>query len=243
MMPPSIQLELFPVDEGLDDEAAPFGQGYNGQLTPEDRESAVQSQEQGILQGSDEEPDEKAGDRVPVSELAMDGLDVERLTCLVREWLEPLYLTELGKRVRVKWNSRLQTTAGRAHYEEDCIELNPLLITVSDIAEIERTLKHELAHLVAYERCGKVQRRRLQPHGPEWQEACDDLGISGEARCHELELPGRQMRRRFVYDCPVCGDQIERVKRFRGHVACYDCCQKHGNGKYDQRFQLVETRL
>jgi len=114
---------------------------------------------------------------------------------------------------------------------------------MSDIVEIERTLKHELAHLVAYERCGKVQRRRLQPHGAEWQEACDDLGISGEARCHELELPGRQVRRQFVYDCPACGDQIERVKRFRGHVACHDCCTQHSNGKYDQRFQLVETRL
>ena len=238
MIPPSIQLELFPVDEGLGEGAVPFGQDYQ-QLTPKSREPVVQSLEQKIFQESDDaatEPD-------AVSELTMDGLDAKRLTCQVRKWLQPLYLTDLGGRVRVKWNSRLQTTAGRAHYDEDSIELNPLLISVSDIAEIERTLKHELAHLVAYERCEKVQRRRLQPHGLEWQEACDDLGISGEARCHELELPGRQVRRKFVYGCPACGDQIERVRRFRGYVACYDCCTQHSGGKYDQRFQLVETRL
>jgi len=228
MIPLSIQLELFPVDEGLDEEAAPGNQEQTVQLPLRD-----------ILRESPGEAEELES----VSKLALDGLDEERLTGHVREWLEPLYLQGLSERVQVKWNSRLQTTAGRAHYEEDCIELNPLLISVADIAEIERTLKHELAHLVAYERCGKIQRRQLQPHGPEWQEACDDLGISGEERCHELELPGRQIRKRFAYACKFCGETIERVKRFKHQVACHTCCRQHSKGRYDQRFQLVERRL
>ncbi len=222
-----IQLELFPVDEGSDEGAL------------------VQSSDEELVAEKEVLPEKKGDEKElhTVSELSLDGLDEACLVSHVRKWLEPLYLTGLSERVKVKWNSRLQTTAGRAHYGEDCIELNPLLITVSDVAEIERTLKHELAHLVAYERCGKIQRRQLQPHGPEWQEACDDLGISGEARCHELELPGRRMRRQFVYNCPACDDKIERVKRFRGYVACYACCRKHSKGRYDQRFRLVETRL
>ena len=228
MKPLSFQLELFPVDEGPDEKAAPVQQGGD----------ALQEEEEVLLKSTDEEEGLEM-----ISELSLDGLDEARLTSHVRRWLEPLYLTGLSERVKVKWNSRLQTTAGRAHYGEDCIELNPLLISVSDVAEIERTLKHELAHLVAYQRCGKIQRRRLQPHGPEWQEACGDLGISGEARCHELELPGRRMRKQFIYDCPACGDKIERVKHFRGYIACYACCKQHSKGKYDQRFRLVETRL
>jgi len=221
MIPTSIQLELFPVDEGLEEAAAPFGQEQGEQLTSGRWDStALTSSQVGVL-----EPDEEAVDSGIISELSMDGLKEECLINKVREWLVPLHLTDLGERVRVKWNSRLQTTAGRALYDEDCIELNPLLITISDITEIERTLRHELAHLVAYERCEKIQRRRLQPHGPEWQEACEDLGISGEARCHELELPGRQIRRQYAYHCPACGDQFERVKRFKRYVACHDCCR------------------
>lgn len=228
MKPMSIQLELFPVDE--DPEEGAVIVTPSGEDLVEERKILLEST-------SDSETLERD------SELSLDGLDEARLLGHVRRWLEPLYLAGLSERVKVKWNSRLQTTAGRAHYGEECIELNPLLITVSDVVEIERTLKHELAHLVAYERCGKIQRRRLQPHGAEWQEACDDLGISGEARCHELELPGRRMQKQFVYDCPACGDKIERVKRFRGYIACYACCKQHSKGKYDQRFRLVETCL
>jgi len=236
MMPPSIQLELFPIDEGNGVEVeppAPSGGvlvfGIEGQVV----------QQPDVLM--DEESGAAAAD--PASELTLDGLDERRLTAHVRGWLAPLYLRGLGERVRVKWNPRLQTTAGRAHYQEGRIELNPMLITASGLGEIERTLKHELAHLVAYERCGKIQRRRLQAHGPEWREACADLGISGEVRCHELPLPGRRIRRRFAYACPACGETIERVKRFKGHVACYACCRRHAKGRFDKRFALVERRL
>jgi len=231
-MPPSVQLELFPEGESIEAELpTPPGDG----TIVADGEIVAASPTV-----SPEREEESSG---PATELSLDGLDERRLTAHVCGWLEPLYLRGLGERVRVKWNSRLQTTAGRAHYQESRIELNPLLITVSDLAEIERTLKHELAHLVAYERCGKVQRRRLQPHGAEWQQACDDLGIPGEARCHELELPGRTVRRKFAYCCPSCGETIERVKRLTGHVACHPCCHRHANGRFDKRFALVERRL
>lgn len=176
-------------------------------------------------------------------ELSMEGLDEACLTRHVADWLLPLQLSELRGGVYVRWNSRLQTTAGRAHYAESRIELNPRLKEIADLAEIERTLKHELAHLVAYERCGRSERRRLQPHGVEWREACADLGIAGESRCHELALPGRRMRRKFAYTCPACAAVIERVKRMKGYVSCYPCCKEYSSGGYDRRFQLVETRL
>ncbi|MFK5922729.1 MAG: SprT-like domain-containing protein [Verrucomicrobiota bacterium] len=191
--------------------------------------------------GSSEERESKTDEAS--CELLLTGLDEACLTRHVASWLLPLQLAELMGGVHVKWNSRLQTTAGRAHYAESRIELNPRLIEIADLAEIEQTLKHELAHLVAYERCGKLQRRRLQPHGVEWREACVDLGISGEARCHELALPGRRIRRKFAYTCPACTAVIERVRKIKGYVSCYPCCRQYSAGRYDRRFQLLETRL
>ena len=187
--------------------------------------------------------DTEGDERRKGSELSLEALDEECLLEHVRQWLQPLLLKRLIKQVQVKWNSRLQTTAGRAHYRESRIELNPKLIALADVAEIERTLKHELAHLVAYERCGKLRRRKLQPHGIEWRQACADLGIAGESRCHELALPGRQMQRKFSYACPACEVVILRVRRFKGYVSCYSCCRKQSGGRYDKRFQLVEERL
>jgi len=96
MIPPSIQLELFPVNEDLGEGAVPFGKG-NEQLALESRELVVRSSEQEILQESGEE----AAEPDSVSQLTIDSLDAKRLTCQVREWLEPLYLTGLGERVRV----------------------------------------------------------------------------------------------------------------------------------------------
>ena len=49
--------------------------------------------------------------------------------------------------LRVEWNSRLKTAAGRADYRQKLISLNPRL--VEHPAEIDRTLRHELAHILA----------------------------------------------------------------------------------------------
>src|SRR6266446_8423633 len=61
--------------------------------------------------------------------------------------------------------------------------------------EVDRTLRHELAHLLAQFRVG---RRRIAPHGPEWREACRDLGIADEARCHNLPFASKSFPPRFV---------------------------------------------
>jgi len=148
-------------------------------------------------------------------------------------------LGKLAKRLSVAWNPRLRTTAGRAWWPDRVIELNPLLRELPE-EELWRTLKHELAHLFAYERAG---RRRVRAHGPEWRLACAELGIPGESPCHELPFRGRQQRRQFAYICPSCESTIERVRRMRGAVACYACCRQHSGGEFDRRFRLVERKL
>lgn len=146
-----------------------------------------------------------------------------------------LDLPELSRKVRVSWNPRMQTTAGRARWPERVIELNPKLRKCAP-EELWRTLKHELAHLVAYERS---LRRRIEPHGREWRAACAELGIPDETPYHTLPFERRTVKRRHIYHCPHCESAIHRVKPIRRAVACYDCCRKFNGGSYHERFRLV----
>jgi SprT protein len=151
--------------------------------------------------------------------------------------LRGLGLEALAAKLTVSWNSRMRSTAGLAYPNTSQIVLNPKLAGFG-WAEVERTLLHELAHLIAHHRCG---RRRIAPHGPEWRKACADLGMDNEARCHDLPLPRRKMLRRFVYQCPSCATKVERVRLFRRPAACLKCCQTHCGGRYDKRFNLTRV--
>jgi predicted SprT family Zn-dependent metalloprotease len=143
----------------------------------------------------------------------------------------------IANELRVEWSSRLQTAAGRADYRENLILLNPRLI--EHPTEIDRTLRHELAHILAQFRAG---RRRIPPHGAEWRQACVDLGIADEKRCHNLPFPARTYTARFVYRCPNCRQEFRRVRRVRRTVACLACCRKHNGGEFDPRFRLRLVR-
>jgi predicted SprT family Zn-dependent metalloprotease len=160
------------------------------------------------------------------------------LTAWCAEAAASLALPELARKVRVSWNPRMQTTAGRAWWPDRSIELNPKLRDCEP-DELWRTLKHELAHLVAYER-GR-RRRHIEPHGPEWQTACADLGIPGEQPFHTLPFKRRRMKRNHAYICPNCFATIHRVKPIQRSVACYDCCRKHNHGSYHDRYRLIKT--
>ncbi len=152
-------------------------------------------------------------------------------------------LEALAQAVTVSWNSRMRTAAGRAQAKGWSIELNPRLQDLPEEvrdAELRATFLHELAHLVAFARAG---RRRIAPHGPEWREACRDLGIPGEDRCHALDFQPRRLERKYAYACPHCEAVIHRVRRIRRRVACLPCCRRHAGGRFDARFQLRESKL
>jgi SprT protein len=150
-----------------------------------------------------------------------------------------LGMESLAENVVVEWNSRMRTTAGRAFWPCARIELNPKLRELAP-DEVNGTLLHELAHLVAYARAG---RRRIKAHGVEWQQACADLGIPGERVTHSLPLPGRTMKRRWHYACPACDEGFDRVHKMKRRAACYTCCKEHNGGYFHQKFKLIEKRL
>jgi len=152
---------------------------------------------------------------------------------IARELLRSLGAKRIATELRVEWNSGLKTAAGRADHRQKLISLNPRL--VEHPAEIDRTLRHELAHILAQFRAG---RRRISPHGSEWQQACRDLGIAGEKRCHTLPFPAKRYAPRFIYRCPNCRRDFPRVRKIKRTVACLACCRAHNRGEFDVRFRL-----
>lgn len=156
---------------------------------------------------------------------------LEKTAC---QLLEAVGCRALARQVRVRWNRRLRTTAGLANYQHCTVSLNPRLVPFG-MEEVDRTLRHELAHLLARYRAG---RRRLQPHGAEWRQACADLGLDGEKRCHELPLPRRHLARKVVYRCRHCRAEVRRVRPFRRAVACLKCCREYNRGRYNDRYRF-----
>ena len=139
----------------------------------------------------------------------------------------------LADRLKVRWNPLMRSTAGTAQFATALITLNPrLLLFGTD--EVDRTLRHELAHLLAQIRVG---RRRINPHGAEWRQACVDLGLPNESRCHHLPLPTRIIARRHFYRCQNCLGMISRVRPLKSKSACLRCCRLLNSGRYDDRFR------
>jgi len=151
-----------------------------------------------------------------------------------RELLRTNGACRIAMEIRVEWNARLKTCAGRADYCCKLISLNPRLCD-HGATEIDRTLRHEIAHLLAQSRAGH---RRILPHGVEWQQACQDLRIGNEKRCHTLPFPVCKRVRRYLYKCPNCQCEFPRVRRARHAVACLTCCRAHNGGEFDARFRL-----
>jgi len=155
-----------------------------------------------------------------------------------QQLLRALGCDALALRVTIRWNTRMRSTAGMAYASKALITLNPKLCAFGD-DEVDRTMRHELAHLLAHHRAG---RRRISPHGPEWQQACRDLGLLDEKRCHTLPLPRRKVPPRHFYRCPVCQTELPRVHPFKRKTACFPCCKKHNGGRYDERFRFMPIK-
>jgi predicted SprT family Zn-dependent metalloprotease len=163
------------------------------------------------------------------------GLD-KKLTKEASGWLASLGCHLAAKRIQVNWNSRLQTTAGTACLNNTRIELNPRLADIGE-HQVQRTLRHEVAHIVAFARAGR-RARQLQTHGPEWRMACAELGIKDEPAFHDLPFARRTLVRKFVYQCPSCNLIVRRVRKFARFTACYHCCKKYNQGIYHPKFKF-----
>ena len=153
-------------------------------------------------------------------------------------------LFSLASGVNVFWNLRLKSTAGLAYHDSIRIDLNTRLQRFYP-EEPNRTLLHELAHLIANHRASGS---RIQPHGIEWQRACSELGIPGEKRCHDLPLAPQKLKKKLAYRCRYCGVIVPRVKnslenRHATHVAKPIIEEIIVEGFCWRKFRLQKQRL
>ncbi len=116
---------------------------------------------------------------------------------------------------RVEWSSRLRI-AGNCYPKERIIRLSVRYHTHYP-EEIEKTLLHEMLHLV------------YPGHDRHFKVAAAKLGIS----IHCREYPDMHPRLRYTYVCPGCRTVYHRQKR--ANVSCGKC----SGGRYDPRYKLV----
>lgn len=89
---------------------------------------------------------------------------------------------------------------------------------------IQRTVPHEVAHVLAYHRYGK----RIRPHGPEWQRIMRQLGAE-PTRCHDYDVSGLSARKLtyFRYHCGCMEHQLSSIRHNKvakgQHYLCKRC--------------------
>ncbi|MBC8369857.1 MAG: SprT-like domain-containing protein [Planctomycetes bacterium] len=108
---------------------------------------------------------------------------------ILEKWNASSELAQL----KIVWNSRLRTSGGRALLNKQIVELNPRLLAKNQ-QYIEVVLIHELAHLLAAARFGRVQ-----AHGREWQQLMIAAGQAPDVR-HSMDASDFYHRRRAAPD-------------------------------------------
>lgn len=96
---------------------------------------------------------------------------------------------EFALSAEVVFNPRMRTSAGRAHFKQNLIELNKELLGRHP-EHLEQTVVHEFAHLIAHAVFGH---RLGGGHGYGWKRTMTILGFPAD-RCHDLEVSADKRR-------------------------------------------------
>jgi len=103
------------------------------------------------------------------------------------------------------------TTSGYAYPFHNVIEFNPFILMDNVDLFIERTVAHELAHILAYKYFAIKCHYKVTSHGKYWKITMKHLGVSDEnsTRCHSYAIKHKVKRqRRWAYTCE-CGKIFE----------------------------------
>jgi len=100
--------------------------------------------------------------------------------------------------------------AGRACYSRWMLKFNPDIYSRHQDDFSNRTVPHEIAHLIAYVlNAGK----RPKPHGFEWQQVMIKLGVKDATRCHHYNIEGlaRRRERPYIYSCSCAVHRLTSI--------------------------------
>ncbi|WP_435216376.1 SprT-like domain-containing protein [Luminiphilus sp. nBUS_07] len=118
------------------------------------------------------------------------------------------------------------TTAGMYCYKGHCqwLRFNPWVFATDMALHLRDTVPHEVAHYAIHQQFG---RRKVKPHGPEWQSLMVAMGANPSATyTADLSAVPVRRQRRHAYHC-LCRDHSvssTRHNRIRAGRASYRCC-------------------
>jgi SprT protein len=124
--------------------------------------------------------------------------------CLVISFGEdPWLLEKYRKEVKVQFSEKLGVTAGYATYRTKLIELNTVLFLENTEEFFNRTIPHEVAHLVVNE----LYPTSKQNHGPEFRLVMSTYNADPKTYHTYNTDSVRKPKKLFVYTC-TCKDNV-----------------------------------
>ena len=105
--------------------------------------------------------------------------------------------------------------AGQAQWRRHTsplLRFNLAIAKTHEQAFLERTVPHEIAHLITAACHGHTQ-----PHGKEWQEVMAFFGIHKAHRCHDFTVDEANVRRqrRWTYRCDCSSHELSTTRHNR----------------------------
>ncbi len=120
-------------------------------------------------------------------------------------------------------------SAGQARYStrgQPVIRYNPQLLAENGERFLNRTLPHEVAHIIAH----RVFGTGIRPHGAEWQTIMQLFGADS-SRCHDYDTSraGTRLLTRYAYHCGCREHALTSIRHNRilaGQVYYCRACGK-----------------
>jgi SprT protein len=112
--------------------------------------------------------------------------------------------------------------AGSAHLQKNLIKLNKTLFLQNKQAFIEQVIPHEVAHIICFQRFGKVK-----PHGLEWRSIMQIIFNIPADVTHKFDVKNVGMKE-FAYRCDcselmLSATRHNKVTRGAQRYRCQKC--------------------
>lgn len=117
-------------------------------------------------------------------------------------------------RIDLRFDLRGQA-AGQVRFPQKgrpVIRYNPALLLENGETFLNRTVPHEVAHVITY----RLHKGRVRPHGPEWKAVMAVLGADS-SRCHDYAVDHLKARRltRYAYHCDCREHALTSIRHKR----------------------------
>ena len=130
------------------------------------------------------------------------------------------------------WDVKPRNRWGQARYGRREIGLSVIPSRARSVAEVEDTIRHEIAHALVWIWTGVDH-----DHDKVWKKMAVQVGANPKATASTSAA----IRTKYEATCKNCGEPYRRSKMTeaatRG-IACSTCCKRHNGGRYSDQFRL-----